>query len=236
MKGETARLKIRRYLDQMGDESKILEYCRNYENREGSDLLYYLALQNLDRPEKELNVELVISVLKMFLYEWNFNFYRVKDRRDNLEHDLGDLWNRGGDRILRMRKMDIRKDSPGPHKKDIISLFKLASEFKSIGSIGGAKALHMLCPSYLTPFDNQIWTAYHRDHEGYHTPQTCKNDEACYYNFIKQCHNTILKLPYQKVVNRHPNRKVAAKFRVDIPPTKILDECNWIRWNPKKSK
>lgn len=161
----------------------------------------------------------VTDIIQPFLYDWGW-MWRVLERIEYVgwQKALAEKARSNASTLEQFRAKELTSNDPTQHKSEITLCYDAFE--KVVGPIAAAKILHLLCPSFLPPWDRKIAKAAktERSSENSDSGKTEKLSANDYFQFTIQVrqfirtHDTII----SKLASLYGKSKV-----------KIADECFW---------
>jgi hypothetical protein len=229
------RNEVTKFIDDIKDPKKFLEYCKKYHEKEQRDIAYVVSRNVISKDPS--NINFILASAKLIIITWNAaGFQRLKKEiKDNLENDILEAYTKTRLDLekLKGKRLENLNLNGDELKETIKKIFQEFSSKKSIGPTGASKILHVLNPYLFMMWDRKIREAYHK--------LRAKNHELggpdCYLEFLKQSQEiikTILsKRSEDDIWNDHLtfiDKDFMAAFSFKESMLKMLDECNYIRF------
>jgi len=229
------RNEIIKYIDDIKDPKKFLEYCKKYHEEEDVDIAYLVSRNVISKNPN--NISFILAGTKLIIITWNaLRLQRLpKGVRESLENDIREAYTESKLNLEKIKgeRLENLSLSDDELKKTIKRIFQEFSSKKSIGFTGASKILHLLNPYLFMMWDYNIREAYHKLHTKNHE----LGDPDCYLEFLKQSQEiirTILsKRSENDIWNDHLtfiDKDFMAAFSFKESMLKMLDECNYIRF------
>jgi len=163
----------------------------------------------------------VEDIVRPFLYEWG-RMGRILGRTEfsNWPRGTATVIQKNSQELEQFKKCDLSDTRLNlkTHKPVIMQLY--SSFNKVVGQVAATKVLHLICPHFFPPWDNDIAAAV-RSEIREKKPVTGNIDNFSpedYYRFIQEIRTLLIK--HSDLISRLANKYGKSKVR-------ILDECFW---------
>ena len=204
---------------------EYVERCEEEYGKTDSNYIYEKTMKEVKQKDlgsiTEKDVE--SDIVKPYLYDWG-RMGRVLGRYEfwDWESKLVKQIRSNCETLEVFRTKDLQHAELSEFKTDIERLY---SSFKEIvGRIGGAKVLHLLCPSLFPPWDNAIANTARKELAPKGKNKVENFSPQDYYRFM--CGIQYLLKKYDEVLSHLATKYGRTKMR-------IVDECLW--WAKERS-
>jgi hypothetical protein len=232
------RNEVIKFINDIKDPKKFLEYCKKYHEKEQRDVAYVVSRNVISKDPS--NTSFILAGAKLIIITWNaIRFQKLrKEVRDELENDIFEAYTKTKLDLekLREKRLENLNLNESELKETIKKIFLVFSSKKSIEFTGASKILHVLNPYVFMMWDSSIREAYHKLHTKNHELRS----PDCYLEFLKQSQEiirTILsKRSEDDIWNDHltfVDKDFMAAFSFKESMLKMLDECNYVRFKLK---
>lgn len=155
---------------------------------------------------KDISENGVHEIVRRFLYDWG-KMNRVLEQRKGWEKKLANLIWQESDCLEGFRRRFLEQEDLAKFKDDVDRLYE---GFKGVlGKVAAAKVMHLICPDFFPPWDNDIERVVKR---------FAKFKGESYYRFMQVMQDFLKQ--YDGVLSEMAGQRGKSKL-------KILDEFLW---------
>jgi hypothetical protein len=228
---------VSRFISEIKNPEKLLRGCRIFHKEEPRDLAYIIARKTiLENPK---SIYHVVAGAQVLLLIWNSLYIRFLPLkiRQSLEKDLMNAYETVRNDIAliegeKLQSIELR-DSNKADK--VCTIFRCFQEHRSVGVTGASKTLHLINPDLFAMWDSEIRKNFHKLHS-----DKRHSVDQCYLEFLKQMQEIVKGLLQQRsaleIWRMYPlhetDPQLVETFSVASvePLTKMIDECNYVRF------
>jgi len=198
----------------------IKEYVTQINQTSTGVTPYKNGVENADKLALGMITEREVKdVIQPFLYLWGW-MYRVLERSEysGWQRELAKMIGSNASVLEEFRTKELTADDPSQFRSEIKHCY---DSFETVvGPIAAAKTLHLLCPSFLPPWDRKIARAAktERSNGNDEDTKTEKLSGSDYFQFIVQVKNFI---------HTHDSLVSQLSSLYGKSKVKIADECFW---------
>ncbi len=232
---------VKAFIQRIKNPDELIEGCRKFHEMEPRDIAYVVSNALVSKNPSDRYY--ILAGAKIFLLTWNAVYYQrlEEEVKQKLESEILDAYEQSRNMLNELKNEKLETlDLNNTHIADIIKeCFRIFSSKKSIGITGASKVLHLINPKVFMMWDNRIKAAYHKIHPSYKKRK--EPVEECYLEFMKTSQEIIRslleKLSYEEIWEKHLSfldKNFVNAFPLKEPLTKMLDECNYMKFTKYK--
>jgi len=227
------------FIEGIKDPERLLEHCKKFHEKEPRDIAYVVSRNIISSHPNDANF--ILAGAKVIIISWNTaRSLRLKSTdKEKLEDHILTAYKSSEEKLkeLQGKRLESLDLSDNKLKEDIKDIFLEFSSKKSIGFTGASKILHVINPHVFMMWDLNIRRGYHKLHKRNHRI----GDSECYFEFLKQSQEIIRAILSKRDEDdlwkehlKFLDRSFMKAFSFSESVLKMLDECNYVRFNQKR--